>query len=68
MADRDTCDNPDRDMPRLVCGHPLPCPYHTVTIHLRKKPPTIEIPVTARIALRGRKLLADVAEILREQP
>ncbi len=27
-----SCERPDRDVPKLVCGHPLPCPYHTVII------------------------------------
>lgn len=26
------CQKPDRDVPKLICGYPLPCPYHTVTI------------------------------------
>jgi hypothetical protein len=27
-----SCKQPDRDEPRLVCGYPLPCPYHTVIV------------------------------------
>jgi hypothetical protein len=27
-----TCKHPDRDVPKLVCGYPLPCPHHTVVI------------------------------------
>lgn len=23
------CQKPDRDCPRMKCGYPLPCPYHT---------------------------------------
>ncbi len=26
------CKQPDRDCPKLECGYPLPCPYHTVII------------------------------------
>ena len=26
------CDKPDRHNPKLKCGHPMPCPYHTVII------------------------------------
>lgn len=28
------CNKPDRDEPKLVCGYPIPCPYHTVVIDL----------------------------------
>lgn len=28
-----TCKQPDRDVPKLVCGYPLPCPHHTVMIN-----------------------------------
>lgn len=28
------CSKPDRDVPKLVCGYPIPCPYHTVMIEL----------------------------------
>jgi hypothetical protein len=27
-----TCNQPDRDEPRIKCGYPLPCPHHTVVI------------------------------------
>lgn len=40
------CKQPDRDTPELICGYPLPCPYHTVTIDMRAEPPTVTIPVT----------------------
>jgi hypothetical protein len=26
------CVAPDRDEPHLICGHPLPCPYHTLVM------------------------------------
>jgi len=42
-----TCNKPDRDVPGIICGHPLPCPWHTVTIHTDKTPPTVEVPATA---------------------
>jgi hypothetical protein len=64
MSDRMTCDNPDHDNAKLVCGYPLPCPWHTAEIHPDKEPPTVEIPITAHRALRSRQLLADVAEVL----
>lgn len=28
---------PDRHVPALKCGYPLPCPYHTVMIRLKRK-------------------------------
>ena len=28
------CNKPDRHVPKLICGHPLPCPFHTITIDL----------------------------------
>ena len=32
MTEHTTCQHPDRDIPRLKCGYPLPCPYHTFII------------------------------------
>lgn len=26
------CDKPDRDSPKMKCGYPFPCPWHTVVI------------------------------------
>jgi hypothetical protein len=26
------CRHPDRHNPKLVCGYPLPCPFHTVIV------------------------------------
>lgn len=43
-----TCKHPDRNCPKLMCGYPLPCPYHTAQIDLTKNPPTINIPITGR--------------------
>lgn len=41
------CERPDRDISALVCGHPLPCPWHTVVIDTKPTPPTVTIPATA---------------------
>ncbi len=27
------CKRPDRQEPRLKCGYPLPCPYHTIEVN-----------------------------------
>lgn len=40
-----TCRRPDIDAPRLACGHPLPCPHHTVTVDLVSDPITVTVQV-----------------------
>lgn len=47
MAENKTCKRPDRDVPELICGYPLPCPWHTVIIDTKLTPPTVTIPATA---------------------
>lgn len=42
-----TCQRPDRDVPGLVCGHPLPCPYHTAVLDTTGEVPTMTIPVVS---------------------
>lgn len=32
-----TCQSADRDVPALVCGYPLPCPYHSVVVVIERK-------------------------------
>jgi hypothetical protein len=64
------CDKPDRDFPELVCGHPLPCPLHTVIIDSSAKPvPTITIPVTMPKAVNPKilKRLKQIANIFKEE-
>ena len=48
----------------LVCGYPLPCPYHTAIIGVSEDPAEVRIPITAKDALRGRHHLEDIAAIL----
>lgn len=62
-----TCKHPDRDCARMMCGYPLPCPWHTATIDTTKDPATITIPVTAEAAWNGRDKLALIGEILGER-
>jgi hypothetical protein len=33
-----TCKQPDRHEPKLVCGYPMPCPHHTVLVVVQDKP------------------------------
>ena len=32
------CKKPDRDIPGIICGYPLPCPHHTLIVNLSRKP------------------------------
>jgi hypothetical protein len=48
----------------MMCGYPLPCPWHTATLDATKDPVTITIPVTAEAAWNGRDKLALIGEIL----
>ena len=59
-----TCTHPDRDCPKLLCGHSLPCPLHTVTLDTTTDPPEIRIPVTAHRALERREELAEILRVL----
>jgi len=62
------CKHPDHDNPKMVCGYPIPCPYHTVIIDPEAQPvPTLTIPVTADAAMRqtARERLASIGIALR---
>ena len=61
------CRNQDKDVPELACGHPLPCPHHTVRINIDKTVPTIEVPITQakRINIRTLKQLKQIARIIK---
>ncbi len=60
--ERRTCAQPDRHEPRIRCGYPLPCPYHTLVVEAGRR----------RSRITGRKprfharprTLADVIESL----
>lgn len=62
-----TCKHPDRDSPKLMCGYPLPCQWHTVIIDTTGQPPTVTIPITADAALAHRDKLADIADALTQE-
>jgi hypothetical protein len=47
MSEHPTCRHPDRDVPKFMCGYPLPCPWHTVIIDASTDPATVTIPVTS---------------------
>lgn len=56
------CTKPDKDFPRLECGHPLPCPWHTVTVDTTATPPTITEPTTGYVVRRQRLRLRKIAQ------
>ena len=58
------CKSPDRDVPGLKCGHPLPCPQHTAIVDISHDIAELRIPITAKAALRGRHRLEDIAAVL----
>jgi len=60
-----TCKHPDRDSPKLMCAHPLPCPWHTVIIDTSANPPTITFPITSN-AIHHREELAEIADALKK--
>ena len=62
------CKKPDRDVPELLCGYPLPCPYHTILIDTKPAPPTIIIPatLTRRINLKSLNRLKKIANIIKD--
>lgn len=55
-----TCKQPDRDVPALVCGYPIPCPHHTIVI----EDGTVTVPPAA--LARGVEAALDVAAVLAE--
>ena len=61
------CKKPDRDFPELICGYPLPCPWHTLVIDTTKEPPTITIPATIEKPIKKKNLkrLKKIAKALK---
>ena len=64
VKDNLCCTAPDRDAPEMLCGYPLPCPYHTAIIDVSNDPAIVKIPITAKAALRGKHHLEDIAAVL----
>jgi hypothetical protein len=61
-----TCRHPDRDCPKIMCGHPLPCPWHTAEIDPYSNPPTIKIPITSDLAWENKMKLAEITGALKK--
>ena len=49
------CKRPDKDVPKIICGHSLPCPRHTVVIDLEETKPV------------NLKRLTEIASILKKK-
>ena len=62
------CNKPDRDVPEIICGFPIPCPYHTVIIDLKENPPMIKVPATEIKHINRKNLnrIKKIANILKE--
>lgn len=61
-----TCERPDRDAPKLVCGYPLPCPHHTVVVDIQARQVTLppEVHPTPRLIQR----FGNIIDALEEKP
>lgn len=67
---RTTCNKPDREAPGIICGHPLPCPWHTVVIDTTAEPvPMIQVPATATPHVHRRQLnaLKKIAMVIKDE-
>lgn len=47
------CEKPDIDVPGLVCGHPLPCPHHTIIAKFKKDNQPYNVKVPDNVELSG---------------
>lgn len=62
-----TCNKPDRDVPGIVCGHSLPCPYHTVVLDKNEHGlPQVRIPATGipHVSRDAIERLKDISRVL----
>ena len=64
LKDSMCCTAPDKDVPKMLCGHPLPCPQHTAIIDVSEDIAVVKIPITAKAALKGKHHLEDIAAVL----
>ncbi len=58
------CKKPDRDIPGIVCGHPLPCPYHTIVVDTTTKP--IHLAHARPVSMRTQRRLFAIADALKK--
>ena len=65
MSEPLRCKRPDHDEPRMVCGFPLPCPYHTYVIDMVNK--SVHVPSGKSLSRKLARRLQMIADAL-EQP
>ena len=66
MTEHTHCQQPDRDCPDMVCGYPLPCPFHTIELSLPKPPavPVVKCPIPINRATKD--AIDNIADALQE--
>lgn len=66
MASSGRCERPDHSEPRLKCGAPLPCQYHTVILDISEN--SIHLPAYAAPMPKSMwDRLSDILASLREE-
>ncbi len=64
---RNYCNHPDRHVPSIECGYPLPCPHHTVTIDVSSNRTIIpHLSRAAKAPIRNR--VKELSRALRKKP
>lgn len=58
------CNQPDRHEPRMKCGYPLPCLWHTITLDISSEPNRIIVPITSASGVKNIKKLKKIAKAL----
>lgn len=57
------CNQPDRDFPKMKCGFPLPCPWHTVII---EKGVVTNPEILNKMDKGTREKVNDIADVLKD--
>jgi hypothetical protein len=60
------CKHPDRDVPGIECGYPLPCPFHTIEVELKKDVSTVKMPEHRPLNSREMDRVDEIIKILKE--
>lgn len=57
-----TCKRPDRHVPGIVCGYPIPCPHHTIVLNENeiKDEKTFKRAVTVKTARKSVELAREL--------